>query len=213
VLEPALGPTGALKTSRKGVGEYLLQTRGRAAHAGLDPRKGASAITELAHQLVTIQSLTDYSRGITLNPGIIRGGGRSNVIAAEAEAVIDVRIREIADAVRVDRRLRALRPRDRRTHLLISGGINRPPFQRTPAGAELFTLARNLAKPLGIALKQADAGGGSDGNFTAALGVPTLDGLGAVGDGAHAPNEHVVIAELPRRAALLVHLICSLASR
>ena len=211
VLEPSYGPRGALKTARKGVGEYLIQVQGRAAHAGLDPQKGASAITELAKQLITIQSYTDYRRGITLNPGVVRGGTRSNVVAAQAEAALDVRIGQRADAARLDRLLRGLRPSDRRTSIVVSGGMNRPPFERSAEGAELFRRAKRLARPLGIALTEAAVGGGSDGNFTAALGVPTLDGLGAVGDGAHAAHEHIVLDQLPRRTALLAHLIASLA--
>ncbi len=212
VLEPSYGAKGALKTSRKGTGEYRIHVQGRAAHAGLDPEKGASAINELSRQLIFLQHIADTKRGITLNPGVIVGGTRTNVVAATAEASIDVRIRHLADGPRVDKLLRGLRPHDRRTRLRITGGMNRPPFEVTPEGAELFNRARDLARPLGISLEQAAVGGGSDGNFTAALGVPTLDGLGGVGDGAHASHEHIVISELPRRAALLAHLLANLAS-
>lgn len=211
VLEPSYGASGALKTSRKGTGEYRIHVQGRAAHAGLDPEKGASAINELSRQLIFLQHIADIKRGITLNPGVITGGTRTNVVAAAAEASIDVRIRHLADGPRVDKLLRGLRPHDRRTRLRITGGMNRPPFEVTPAGAELFSRARHLARPLGISLEQAAVGGGSDGNFTAALGVPTLDGLGGVGDGAHASHEHIIISELPRRAALLAHLMANLA--
>jgi len=211
VLEPAHGPRGALKTARKGTGEFELRVRGRAAHAGLEPEKGVNAILELSRQLLVIEKLADKKRGITFNPGIVRGGTRANVIPDQALATIDVRVMRAEDQVRAERGLRALRPYDRRATLAITGGFNRPPFERSKAVAALFDRARRLAKPLGIELREATVGGGSDGNFTAALGVPTLDGLGAVGEGAHAAHENIVIAELPRRAALLAHLIADLA--
>ncbi len=212
VVEGAHGPRGALKTARKGVGEFEVRVQGRAAHAGIEPEKGASAITELAKQLLYIESLADATRGITLSAGIVQGGTRSNVIPAEAVAKVDARIARARDAARIEKRLHGLRPFDRRTSVTVTGGFNRPPMERTAQTAALFERARRLARPLGISLTETAVGGGSDGNFTAALGVPTLDGLGAVGDGAHAAHEHVVICELPRRAALLAHLIASLAS-
>jgi glutamate carboxypeptidase len=159
-----------------------------------------------------LEALADPARGLTLNPGVIRGGTRSNVVAEKAAVQMDVRVSRARDARRIEQRLRALRPFDRRTRIEVSGGMNRPPFERSPQVAALFERARRLARPMGITLQEASVGGGSDGNFTAALGVPTLDGLGAVGEGAHAAREHVVIRELPRRAALLAHLIASLAS-
>jgi len=212
VVEPAHGTQGALKTARKGVGEFVLRVEGRAAHAGIEPEKGASAIKELMNQLLILDSLVDKKRGITINPGVVRGGTRSNVVAAEAVAHVDVRVISGKDQQRIENWFRKRTVFDRRTKLTISGGFNRPPLERTPQVGALFERARRLAKPLGIALQETMVGGGSDGNFTAALGVPTLDGLGAVGDGAHAAHEHVLIRELPRRAALLAHLIASLAS-
>ena len=212
VVEGAHGPRGALKTARKGVGEFEIHVQGRAAHAGIEPEKGASAISEIAKQLLYIESIADIKRGITINTGIVQGGSRSNVIPAEAIAKVDARIVRAKDAARIEKRLHGLRPFDRRTRVTVTGGFNRPPMERTAQTVALFERARRLARPLGISLTETAVGGGSDGNFTAALGVPTLDGLGAVGDGAHAAHEHVVIRELPRRAALLAHLIASLAS-
>ena len=213
VLEPAYGLQGALKTSRKGVGEFQIRAKGCAAHAGMEPEKGASAIVEISRQLLRLQEIANRKQGITLNPGVVRGGTRSNVVAEEAVASVDVRIARIQDQRRVEKRLRALRPFDRRITVVVSGGFNRPPLERSPAGVALFQLARRLARPLGISLREAAVGGGSDGNFTAALGIPTLDGLGAVGEGPHALHENIVLADLPRRAALLAHLISSLGSR
>jgi glutamate carboxypeptidase len=212
VMEPAHGPKGAVKTSRKGTGQFEIRVKGRAAHAGLEPEKGASAIVELSRQLLRLEQIADPRKGITVNPGIIRGGTRANVIAAEASAIVDVRIPRLEDQRAVETKFRSLRPFDRRTHLDVFGGFERPPLERTPAVAALFERARRLARLLGISLTEAAVGGGSDGSFTAALGIPTLDGLGAVGEGAHAAHENIVIGELPRRAALLAHLIASLAS-
>jgi glutamate carboxypeptidase len=210
VLEPAHGPKGALKTARKGTGEFEIRVKGRSAHAGLEPEKGVHAILELSRQLLTIEKLADKQRGITFNPGIVRGGTRGNVIPDQASATVDVRILRSGDQAWVEDKLRSLRPYDKRAKLEITGGFNRPPLERSKAVAALFERARELAESLGIELTEATVGGGSDGNFTAALGVPTLDGLGAVGDGAHAIHENIVIAELPRRTALLAHLIADL---
>lgn len=207
VLEPAHGPEGALKTSRKGVGEYQLRIEGKAAHAGLDFEKGQSAVVELARQILEISGLVDRERGITVNIGRIAGGTRANVVPAEASAVIDVRVETIADAREVGRKISALAPVNPECRLLFTGGMNRPPMERTPGVEALYRKARAIAKELGKELGEAGVGGGSDGNFTAALGVPTLDGLGAVGEGAHAPHESVLVAELPLRAALLAGLI------
>lgn len=212
VVEPPHGPQGALKTARRAVGEFELRVQGRAAHAGIEPQKGASAITEIAKQLVNIEYVANKSKYVTLHAGSIRGGTRVNVIPAEAVAYLDVRAQRAVDQQRVERQLRALRPIDPRTKLTVTGGFSRPPMDRTPQVAALFERARRLARPLGFDLQETAVGGGSDGNFTAALGVPTLDGLGAVGDGAHAAHEHVLVRELPRRAALLAHLIASLGS-
>lgn len=207
VCEPAAGLHGALKTARKGVGGYHLRVTGHAAHAGLDFSKGASAILELAHQIIEISKLSDLDRGTTVNVGLIRGGTRTNVIAAEACAEIDVRIAQIDDGPKIDAKLRALRPLNHRCKLELSGGINRPPMERTEGVARLYAKAVELAQELGWKAEEAAVGGGSDGNFTTALGAATLDGLGAVGEGAHATHESVVIDELPRRAALLSLLI------
>jgi glutamate carboxypeptidase len=206
VCEPS-GPGGALKTARKGVGSFTLKVTGRSSHAGLDFEKGHSAIVELAHQIHAITQLTDLKHGITLNVGVIRGGTRTNVVAAEASAELDLRIARKEDGARMERKVFSLRPVNPKCQLEITGGINRPPLERTKQVAQLFELARNLGRELGVELKEIAVGGGSDGNFTASLGVPTLDGLGGVGDGAHALHEYVVADELPRRAALLAGLI------
>jgi len=207
VLEPSYGPKGAVKTARKGVGEYILKVTGKAAHSGLDFEKGESAIVELARQIIEVSKLVDLKRGITLNAGVVQGGTRSNVIPAEASAVLDVRVARAKDAAVVDRRLRSLKPFNRKCKLHITGGVNRPPMERTPKGAALYQQAREIAQHLGWKLEEAAVGGGSDGNFTAALGIPTLDGLGGVGDGAHASHESISISQLPRRTALLAGLI------
>jgi glutamate carboxypeptidase len=207
VLEPSYGPHGAVKTARKGVAEYTLKVTGKAAHSGLDFEKGESAVTELARQILEIPKLVDLKRGLTLNVGLIQGGTRVNVIPAEATATIDVRIARMKDAADIDRKLRALKPFNRKCKLELKGGVNRPPMERTPGVAALYESARKIAQQLGWKLEEAAVGGGSDGNFTAGLGIPTLDGLGGVGDGAHATHESIVISELPRRAALIAALI------
>jgi glutamate carboxypeptidase len=209
VLEPSHGPKGAVKTARKGIGEYVLKVKGKAAHSGLDFEKGQSAILELARQIVAIQKLIDLKRGLTLNVGTIQGGTRVNVIPAEASAVLDVRVARKQDAAGIDRKLRSLKSFNRKCKLDITGGINRPPMERTPSVAVLYEKAAGIAKQLGWKLEEAAVGGGSDGNFTAALGVPTLDGLGGVGEGAHATHESILISELPKRAVLLAELIVS----
>lgn len=207
VCEPSFGPKGLLKTSRKGVGDYTVRVKGVASHAGLDPEKGQSAITELAHQITRIAQFTEMKRGLTVNPGIIRGGTRTNVIAADAECEIDIRISKLADATRIEKKFRSLKPVNRKCKLEITGGINRPPMERTSGVAKLFGVAKDVAQQLGFKIGETGVGGGSDGNFTAALGIPTLDGLGAVGDGAHAKHEFVVVEQIPRRTALLARLI------
>ncbi len=207
VLEPSAGPKGACKTARKGVGDYVVRVKGISAHAGLDFQKGANAITELARLLVKISAMTDLKRGTTVNPGIIRGGTRTNVVPEIAECEVDIRVSSQKEAARLERQFRALRPRDRRCKIEVSGGLNRAPFERSKGVVELYEHARKIAGELGFALFETEVGGGSDGNFTAALGVPTLDGLGAVGEGAHASHENAVLAEIPRRAALLARLI------
>jgi glutamate carboxypeptidase len=210
VLEPSHGPKGAAKTARKGIGEYLLKVTGKAAHSGLDFEKGESAILELARQIIAISKLIDLKRGLTLNVGTAQGGTRVNVIPAEASAVLDVRVARKQDAAGIDRKLRSLKPFNRKCKLEITGGMNRPPMERTPTVAALYKKAVEIARLLGCKLGEAAVGGGSDGNFTAGLGIPTLDGLGGVGEGAHATHESVLISELPRRAALLAELIASI---
>lgn len=206
VLEPSL-PGGALKTSRKGVGQFEIVARGKSAHAGLDPGKGVSAIRELARQIIAIDDLQDPDRGVTLTVGVVNGGTRVNVVPAEARATIDARAVTQADADRVTHAMRSLAPKIPGATLAVTGGFERPPLERTAAGVRLFELARSVASELGLALDEGSAGGGSDGNFTAALGIPTLDGLGAVGDGAHALHEHVEIDALAPRAAVIAGLI------
>jgi glutamate carboxypeptidase len=207
VLEPAAGLHGAAKTARKGVGDYTLRVKGVAAHAGLDPGKGHSAIVELARQIAVISKLNNLRAGLSVNVGIIEGGTRTNVIAAEATAHIDVRIKSAKQAAGMDRKLRSLKPFDRQCELEIAGGINRLPMERTAGVAGLYKKAREISSQVEWDLKEAAVGGGSDGNFTAGMGIPTLDGMGGVGEGAHAVHEYVVISELPRRALLLAGMI------
>ena len=207
VLEPAQGLQGAVKTARKGICEYTLHVTGKAAHSGLDFERGHSATVELANQICEISKLVDLKRGTTVNVGKISGGTRANVVAAEASALMDVRVARMGDGLTIDEKLRSLKPYNSKCRIQISGGMNRPPMERTAAVAELFGKAQAIANDLGWDLEEASVGGGSDGNFTAALGIPTLDGLGAVGEGAHAEHESVVISDLPKRAALLSGLI------
>lgn len=208
VLEPAQGFEGAYKTARKGVANYTVQVEGVAAHSGVNFEQGHSAISELARQVGSIESFTDLARGITVNVGTIQGGTRSNVVPAQASAEVDVRIARAADFPRLDRKLRGLRARDKRCVLRIDGGLNRPPMERTSATAALYGRAAKIAMQMGFTLGEAATGGGSDGNFTSAMGIPTLDGMGAVGEGAHARNESVVLRELAPRTALLASMLC-----
>ncbi len=206
VLEPPI-PGGTIKTARKGVGEFELIIRGRSAHAGNDPRAGISAISELAHQILAISKLWDIELGTTLNVGVARGGTLSNVVAAEARALVDMRFQTVEEGQRVTEAMRSLRPVIDGAQIEVRGGINRPPLVRTAAIGELFERARLLAAEIEIDLKEGSVGGGSDGNFIAAEGVPVLDGLGVDGAGAHAEHEHIIISDIPRRAALLTRLI------
>ncbi len=210
VLEPAQGIEGHLKTARKGVGSYTIHVRGRAAHAGVDFEKGHSAVVELARQILEVAKFTDLSRGITVNPGVIRGGTRTNVVAAEAWAEVDIRIARAGDAGGLEDKFAALRAFDPECMLEVSGGLNRPPMERTEGTVRLFGIAREQGARLGMTLRESATGGGSDGNFTSALGIPTLDGLGAVGEGAHAAHESIHLEELPRRTALLAGLLESI---
>ncbi|HKW25330.1 MAG TPA: M20 family metallopeptidase [Terriglobales bacterium] len=207
IMEPSAGLKGAVKTARKGVGEYCLKVTGIPAHAGISPQEGASAIVELARQIVKVSGFVDLKRGISVNTGVVEGGTRSNVVAAEASALVDVRIARVRDAAYIDKKLHALRPGNKKCRLQLTGRINRLPMERTNGVAALYEKARDAAARLDWKLEEASTGGASDGNFTAALGVPTLDGLGGVGEGAHAFNESVIIEELPRRAALIAMLI------
>lgn len=206
VLEPSL-PGGAVKTARKGCGQYELTVHGVAAHAGIDPSKGASAIHELAHQICRLYELPKQWPGVSLNVGIIAGGSRPNVVAEQASAVIDVRASTRNEMNMFDGVVRRQTARDSRTRLDVTGGFDRPPLERNGGVARLYDQACAVALELGVALGEGATGGGSDGNFTAALGVPTLDGLGAVGDGAHALHEHVEVATLADRAALVAGLM------
>jgi glutamate carboxypeptidase len=208
VLEPA-GAGGALKTARKGVGEFRLTVHGRAAHAGINPAAGVNAISELARQLLRIERFARPAQGLTVSAGVVEGGTRSNVVPERASAWIDVRIPRMRDREIIEWRMNHLKPYHPEARLEIEGGVNRPPLERKMT-AELFRLARRLGDQMGLPLQETATGGGSDGNFTAALGVPTLDGLGGVGEGAHALDEHVILRELPRRAALVAALLAAL---
>ncbi len=210
VLEPGTGLDGKLKTARKGIGEYTVRVDGVAAHAGVDYTKGASAIVELARQIGVIQGFVDLDRGVTVNPGVIQGGTRRNVIAAEATVGVDFRAPKMRDAAALERKFRSLKPFDKRCRVTVEGGLNRPPMERSKGVVSLFRLARKLGAELGVTVEESATGGGSDGNFTAALGVPTLDGLGAVGEGAHAPHESILVDRIADRTALLAKLIAAI---
>ena len=210
VLEPGTGLTGKLKTARKGVGGYEVVVRGKAAHAGVDFSNGANAINELARQIAVIAGFTDLDKGLTVNPGVIRGGTRTNVVPAEAVVEVDIRIARLRDGAVLEKKFRGLKPVDTRCSLEVTGGLNRPPMERTKAIAALFAKARGLAAELGVALEESSTGGGSDGKISAALGVPTLDGLGTVGEGAHAVNESILIDRIADRTAVLAKLVAAL---
>jgi glutamate carboxypeptidase len=209
VLEPAAGPEGRLKTGRKGIGTAEIIVTGRSAHAGLDPGAGINAVLELALQIARLKDLNNSRRGIAVQATVIAGGTVSNVVPHHARAELDIRFTHLADAPKIERQLRALRPILPGARVEVRGGINRPPLERTPAVAALFHHAQRLMGELGHALDETSVGGGSDGNFTAALGVPTLDGLGATGNGAHSAVEHVIVRSLPERAALLAGLLAT----
>jgi len=189
---------------------FTMKVLGRAAHAGLDPEKGASAILELARQIERLSALNDMGGGITVNVGVIQGGTRSNVVPAEAQAEIDVRFSTAEELKDLEQAVFRTKPFDERVRLTVTGGINRPPLERTPQVVELYELARNIASSTGFDLPEAQVGGASDGNFLAAMGIPVLDGLGIDGDGAHAADEHIIVDDIPRRGALLAGLIASL---
>ncbi len=210
VLEPATGLEGKLKTARKGVGDFTVTVRGKAAHSGVDFSAGASAVLELARQIEKIATFTDLKRGITVNPGVIAGGTRSNVVAAEARAEVDMRVVRLKDAPMLERKFRALRPFDKRCAIKVTGGLNRPPMERSAGIVRLFRMAQSLGREIGLELEESLTGGGSDGNFTAAMGVPTLDGLGAAGEGAHAARESILIDQIAPRTALLAKLVANI---
>ena len=206
VLEPALGPDGKLKTARKGNGFFEVRVLGRAAHAGLEPERGASAILELSMVIQKLFALNDPERGVTVNVGTIDGGLRTNIVAPESRATVDVRFLSLEDARRVEAEILALEPSTPGPELVVTGSINRPPMERTPGNQFLWQAAERAGRALGMDLEQGTSGGGSDGNITS-LFTPTLDGLGPMGDGAHARHEHVLVSSLPERAALLATLL------
>jgi len=210
VLEPGTGLDGKLKTARKGVGDFSITVRGRAAHAGLDFEKGANAVVEMARQIERIASFTRLHQGVTVSPGVIQGGTRSNVVPAECHVEVDVRAPSAAAQRYLERQFASLKPFDKRCSVDVAGGLNRPPMERSAGVRGLFQTARTLGAEMGISLEESSSGGGSDGNFTAALGIPTLDGLGAVGEGAHASHESILINRIADRTALLAKLVAAL---
>ena len=209
VMEPPLGG-GRLKTARKGVGRFDLEIIGRAAHAGVEPEKGVNAIVEIARQILEVEAIADTGRGTTLNVGMIEGGTTTNVVPALASIAIDARVETLGEARRVVEALQSLKPFHPQASIGLTGGFNRPPMERNEGGARLFERVREVGRLLGLELGQGATGGGSDGNFTAAVGTPTIDGLGMPGDGAHSINEHIFIESLPERAALLALILLSI---
>jgi glutamate carboxypeptidase len=205
-LEPPL-PGGKVKTFRKGVGDFKLTVRGVAAHAGVEHQSGASAIAEVSRIVLKLEAMTNYSKGITVNVGAIRGGTVANVVPEEAEVEVDLRFPTASDGEKLEESIRSLRPSDTRCIIKMVGGINRPPLERTPSVVNLYEKARGIAAGIGINLGEGSTGGASDGSFTAALGIPTLDGLGVEGEGAHAQHESITTSDIPLRAALLCELI------
>ncbi|MEC7769690.1 MAG: M20 family metallopeptidase [Bacteroidota bacterium] len=206
VMEPPLGLKGKLKTARKGLGRFTITVKGKAAHAGLDPQKGASAIVELSHQVQHLYAMNDFDKGITVNVGMIEGGVSPNVIAPESKAVVDVRVLNKKDGEQITKQILALKPTLPEVEVHIEGGIGRPPMEHTPGNRMLWKLAKTNGAFLGLDLEEATAGGGSDGNTTS-LYTATLDGLGTTGDGAHAQHEHILLDEFPVRTALLALLM------
>ena len=198
---------GNLKTARKGIGRYGLKVEGVAAHAGVDFTAGASAVLEMARQVETISGFTDLKRGVTVNVGVVQGGTRSNVIAQEATAEIDIRVPTLRDFAKLSKQFGKLKAVDKRCRLVLEGGLNRPPMERSAGVVRLAKLAIGLAKEMGLTVEESSTGGGSDGNITAALGIPTLDGLGSVGEGAHAPHESILVERIADRTALLAGLL------
>ncbi len=210
VLEPPVAPDGALKTARKGVGMFTMHISGRAAHAGADPEKGISAIQELANQIQYLHGLTDFALGTTVNVGVVSGGTARNVVAAESTALIDLRVSTMTEGDRAVKAILSAQPRLHGAHVSVEGGLNRPPMERTEKIAEAFKQVQSIGHSLGIELTEASTGGGSDGNFTAAIGATTIDGLGCTGDGAHAEHEHISLDGFIERTALLTELLATL---
>ncbi len=210
VLEPPVAPDGALKTARKGVGMFTMHITGLAAHAGADPEKGISAIQELANQIQYLHGLTDFELGTTVNVGVVSGGTARNVVAAEASALIDLRVRTMTEADRVVKAILAAQPRLKGAKIEVDGELNRPPMERTEQIAQAFQQVKEVGRRLGLELNEASTGGGSDGNFTAAIGATTIDGLGCTGDGAHAEHEHISLSGFVERTALLTELLSTL---
>ncbi|NTU80876.1 MAG: M20 family metallopeptidase, partial [Chloroflexales bacterium] len=210
VLEPPVEPTGALKTARKGGGAFFIDLTGRAAHAGVEPEKGRSAVTELAHQVLAVNALADQARGTTVNVGVVRGGSGRNVVPAEAHMEVDARVWTLDEAARLEAAFRALAPATPGVQLAVRGALSRPPMEPTPASNALFERTRQIGAGLGLDLSEGKTGGGSDGNFTSAAGVPTLDGLGAPGQGAHAEHEQIDVPGALERLALLTGLLAGL---
>jgi glutamate carboxypeptidase len=210
VLEPSFGRDGRLKTARKGVGSAQITVTGRSAHAGVDPEKGVNAVQELALQIERLMKVSNRGLGIAVQTTVVSGGTVSNVIPEHAHAEVDIRFSRAADGPRLNRKLRSFGPISKGARVEIRGGTNRPPLERTAAVRALFRHAQSLMRDMGLPLGEASTGGGSDGNLTGALGVPTLDGLGAVGDFPHSPREHIIIRALPERAALLAGLLATL---
>ncbi|APC49324.1 peptidase M20 [Virgibacillus halodenitrificans] len=210
VTEPPVAETGALKTARKGSSRYMVDIKGKAAHAGNHHRDGRSAIKEAAHLIIYLEELTNYTTGTTVNVGTVKGGGKLNVVPDSATFGVNVRVKTMKEQKRLDQLIRHLEPRTEGVTLKVKGKMNRPPMVRSNRTGKLFHVAKHIAKDLDFDLEEASVGGGSDGNFTANLGVPTLDGLGAVGEGIHARNEHILASEIPERATLLCKLITTL---
>jgi glutamate carboxypeptidase len=208
VLEPSR--YGSLITWRKGIGRFLLEATGVAAHSGVDPEKGVNAIEEIAHQILKLQAMTDLTRGTTVNVGTVQGGSRVNVVAASAQAECDLRVMTVDEGERMAQAIMGLTPALEGTTIRVSGGMNRPPFEESAASLAMYERAKVIGERLGLEIGKTGTGGGTDGNFTAGLGVPTLDGLGAVGHGSHALSEHILIDSLPQRAALLAELVLDL---
>lgn len=209
VPEPGVGPGRAVVTSRKGWGRFRMHIRGKPAHAGGNHEEGRSAVVELARQILDLEAMTDYGRGVTVNVGVVHGGTRPNVVPAAAEAQIDLRVPTMTAAEELVPRILGRGPSSSGVELKIEGELNRPPFERTPGVADLYQRARDIAAELGFDLPETSRGGVSDGNFAAALGIPTLDGLGCAGDGAHAEHEHILVSSIPERLALIIRLIAT----